>query len=219
MDVITKDYPYNLFIDLICYTRNIKRKDKIDVVDITDITRIFKNIDYKIPSKEQCNALKYIVENKLNERCYKIVQLLYINQMSIEDVLLEYKISKNKLINILNNIYEIILSNDNKQLMYKGVDDYYVSGSRKIKINELNITQRGCNALKRANIFTIGDILMFVDNYGTETLKQIKNFGNTSYRELSEKLLDVNVDLKNSDNDLKDLKDLNLSDNKIKEVI
>ena len=55
---------------------------------------------------------------------------------------------------------------------------------KNVDINELNLSVRACNCLRRAKIDTVQDI---VDNY--DDLPKVRNLGRKCYEEVKEKII------------------------------
>lgn len=76
------------------------------------------------------------------------------------------------------------IENDDNQIM-------------KITVEELDLTLRSFNCLKRAGLNTVGDIL----EIEREELSKIKNFGKKSFEEVEQKINDLGLQLKTSQDD------------------
>lgn len=105
----------------------------------------------------------------------------------------------------INALHGIIAELENGAPISKALSVYYTK--RKViipiktitydlSINELDLSTRTSNALKRANLMTFGDLLDYVEN-GNQ-LKTIKNFGVTSIKGLYEQILDYHFELLNA---------------------
>ena len=64
-----------------------------------------------------------------------------------------------------------------------------------VKIDVLDLSVRASNCLKRANIYTLGDLVERTE----EDLSKIRNLGKKSVDEIIEKLKDYGFDLKSDE--------------------
>lgn len=110
----------------------------------------------------------------------------------------------------INVLHGIIAELENGAPISKALSVYYTK--RKViipiktetygcYIDELELTTRTSNALKRARIMTFGDLLDYVEN-GNQ-LKTIKSFGATSIKTFYEQILDYHFELLNADEKVK----------------
>ena len=66
-------------------------------------------------------------------------------------------------------------------------------------IEDLELSVRSCNCLKRYGLTTAGKVVEFVDRHNS--LAKIRNLGRKSAKEISDKFMDIGIDL-NLENDL-----------------
>ena len=106
----------------------------------------------------------------------------------------------------INALHGIIAELENGAPISKALSTYYTKRKviipiKKIthdrSIDELFLTTRTSNALKRAKLMTFGDLLDYVEN-GNQ-LKKIRGFGVTSIQEFYEQILDYHFELLNAD--------------------
>ena len=75
------------------------------------------------------------------------------------------------------------------------------------KIEDLNLSVRSYNCLKRANINTVGELTQKTE----EEMMKVRNLGRKSLKEVVQKLREIGLDLKNStslfDDDFEDDED------------
>ncbi len=64
-----------------------------------------------------------------------------------------------------------------------------------MSIDDLDLTQRSYNSLKKHDINTVGDLIQ----YSEDELNRIRNFGKKSLTEVKEKLVELNLSLKTRD--------------------
>ena len=62
------------------------------------------------------------------------------------------------------------------------------------KIEDLNLSVRSYNCLKRANINTVGELTQKTE----EEMMKVRNLGRKSLKEVVQKLREIGLDLKNS---------------------
>jgi DNA-directed RNA polymerase subunit alpha len=62
------------------------------------------------------------------------------------------------------------------------------------KIEDLNLSVRSYNCLKRANINTVGELTLKTE----EEMMKVRNLGRKSLKEVVQKLREIGLDLKNS---------------------
>lgn len=67
----------------------------------------------------------------------------------------------------------------------------FSSGSCSMSIEEINFSVRSMNALKRAGLFTIGDVIGAISN---DDLLKVRNLGRKSLTEIKEKVLQFGYD-------------------------
>ena len=106
----------------------------------------------------------------------------------------------------INALHGIIAELENGAPISKALSTYYTKRKviipiKKIthgrSIDELFLTTRTSNALKRAKLMTFGDLLDYVEN--GKQLKTIRGFGVTSITEFYEQILDYHFELLNAD--------------------
>lgn len=106
----------------------------------------------------------------------------------------------------INALHGIIAELENGAQISKALSTYYTkrkviipikSNTHDLSIDELILTTRTSNALKRAKLMTFGDLLDYVEN-GNQ-LKKIRGFGATSIQEFYEQILDYHFELLNAD--------------------
>ena len=105
----------------------------------------------------------------------------------------------------INVLHGIIAELENGAPISKALSVYYTKRkviipikeiTHDIALDELDLTTRTSNALKRARLMTFGDLLNYVEN-GNQ-LKTIKGFGATSIITLYEQILDYHFELLNA---------------------
>lgn len=88
--------------------------------------------------------------------------------------------------------YEELLNRHNElEYVIKEVDP--VAKVNITLVENMNLSIRSCNCLKRAGIKTVQDILDYIDEHGT--LIHIKNLGRKSMFEIYDKLSDLGIEL------------------------
>nr|YP_003002205.1 DNA-directed RNA polymerase alpha chain [Aureoumbra lagunensis]ACS36917.1 DNA-directed RNA polymerase alpha chain [Aureoumbra lagunensis] len=120
---------------------------------------------------------------------YKVLDLYRFDEKLLEDLVLEITTDgslnpKDALIqaaNILQNMFGSLTVGEPKALKQTTT-----ISSRQILIEELQLSVRAYNCLKRANIRTIDDLTQ----YSIKELKELKNFGQKSANEVIQKLQD-----------------------------
>ena len=120
---------------------------------------------------------------------YKVLDLYRFDEKLLEDLVLE--ITTDGSLNPKDALIEAakILQNTFGSLTVgepKALKPTTIISSRQILIEELQLSVRAYNCLKRANIRTIDDLTQ----YSIKELKEIKNFGQKSANEVIQKLQD-----------------------------
>lgn len=96
--------------------------------------------------------------------------------------------------NIISQINEVIAS---RAYMYEP-ENTIADKKREKKIEELDLSVRSYNCLKRAGINTVGELVLKTE----EEMMRVRNLGRKSLKEVIQKLHEINLELKHSyDND------------------
>ncbi len=83
---------------------------------------------------------------------------------------------------------------EEKSVVEDAVDNEDVAEEKEIPIEELELSVRAYNCLKRARINTLGELLQIIDSR-SEDLKKIKNLGQKTYEEIVEKVTKMGYQL------------------------
>jgi len=94
-----------------------------------------------------------------------------------------------KYLEVLTNIDEI---KESVNILKDADEDGATKAVYKTSIDDLDLTQRSYNSLKKHDINTVGDLIQ----YSEDELNHIRNFGKKSLVEVKEKLAELNLSLK-----------------------
>ena len=186
---IFSTYPYNLALDVMLYekTKEIK-KDGYSVTELVDMMR-----KVYIPNLLSC------VELCLTEREKTIIKHRYENGETYDESAEIFHVTRERIRQIICKALEKITSPSvfNK-LMVVSLEEYksieaqlstekivYKFNIRDASIDEIGLSVRETNCLKRANVKTIKDLL----NKDMDDLLQIRNLGKRSAASIQRKLL------------------------------
>ena len=154
------------------------------------------------------------------ERCkYEVSKTRYLDNFDCDQLILEVwtdgsVLATNAIALAAKFLYEhfTVISNLNTLIQEK---EYMVQQEEKStntkldwKIEDLNLSVRSYNCLKRANINTVGELTQKTE----EEMMKVRNLGRKSLKEVVQKLREIGLDLKNStslfdDDDFEDEED------------
>ena len=153
------------------------------------------------------------------ERCkYEVSKTRYLDNFDCDQLILEVwtdgsVVATNAVALAAKFLYEhfAVISNLNVLIQEK---EYLVQQEEKstntkldCKIEDLNLSVRSYNCLKRANINTVGELTQKTE----EEMMKVRNLGRKSLKEVVQKLREIGLDLKNStslfDDDDEDFED------------
>jgi DNA-directed RNA polymerase subunit alpha len=153
------------------------------------------------------------------ERCkYEVSKTRYLDNFDCDQLILEVwtdgsVVATNAVALAAKFLYEhfAVISNLNVLIQEK---EYLVQQEEKstntkldCKIEDLNLSVRSYNCLKRANINTVGELTQKTE----EEMMKVRNLGRKSLKEVVQKLREIGLDLKNStslfDDDEEDFED------------
>ena len=140
------------------------------------------------------------------ERCkYEVSKTRYLDNFDCDQLILEVwtdgsVLATNAVALAAKFLYEhfLVVSNLNTLIQEK---EYMVQQEEKStntkldwKIEDLNLSVRSYNCLKRANINTVGELTLKTE----EEMMKVRNLGRKSLKEVVQKLREIGLDLKNS---------------------
>ena len=180
---IFSTYPYNLALDVMLYkeTKEIK-KDGYNVTEMVDMMR-----KVYIPNLLSC------VELCLTEREKTIIKHRYENGETYDESAEIFHVTRERIRQIICKALEKITSPSVfDKLMVVSLEEYKsieaqlsTEKIRDASIDEIGLSVRETNCLKRANVKTIKDLLV----KDMDDLLQIKNLGKKSAASIQQKLL------------------------------
>ena len=186
---IFSTYPYNLALDVMLYkeTKEIK-KDGHSVTEMVDMMQ-----KVYIPNLLSC------VELCLTEREKTVIKHRYENGETYDETAEIFHVTRERIRQIICKALEKLTSqNVFNKLMVVSLEEYksieaqlstekivYKFNIRDASIDEIGLSVRETNCLKRANVKTVKDLL----DKDMDDLLQIKNLGKRSAASIQRKLL------------------------------
>lgn len=143
---------------------------------------------------EQTNGILYVI-NRLQSRYRELITGHYRDGKSIKILAEETAVSKARLYQLLHLAYSDMLSEGNFKFILQGVSDLYINGDTVTPIRDTGVSGRVSNALGRANIHTIADLLQYFEEHTMADFMKIRCMGTVNYAELHEALLNYDIDL------------------------
>lgn len=139
--------------------------------------------------------VSYNVEKIRNDNDELIMEIETNGSINAKEAL---ALSAKMLMDYLNEIVIISEKAEEAEFIYEQEEDV---GNKKLetKIDDLELSVRLFNSLKRAGINTVGDIV----KYSVEDVMKLKSLGRVSFKELKDKLLEYGLDFEGSSNDYK----------------
>ncbi len=143
---------------------------------------------------KQINGI-YFTINRLQPRYRDLIHKHYSNNESFVDIAKSMSVSKSRVYQLLHKAFSDILSEANYKYIRDGIDATFINGTNAIAIKDIGVSQRVSNALGRAGIFTIGDLICFFESHTMREFMSIRCLGNVNYAELHNALLEYDIDL------------------------
>lgn len=143
---------------------------------------------------EQVNGI-YFVLNRLQARYRDLLQRHYKSGESFVKIAASNSITKARVYQLLHMAFSDMLSKTNYKFIRDGVGVAFINGTNTIVIKDTGVHHRISNALGRAGIFTIGDLICFFEEHTMKEFMAIRCMGLKNYDELRNALLIYDIDL------------------------
>ena len=180
------------------------------------------NLDYS------ARNIKNVMQKKLTDREYTVLELRYGRRMTLEEVGKEFGVTRERIRQVeAKALRKLKNPSTMKSMSVVSYDEYQALKAENLKLNvkverlektlgdnsveaeknsvldmpieDLELSVRSCNCLKRYGLTTAGKVVEFVDRYNS--LAKIRNLGRKSAKEISDKFMDIGIDL-NLENDV-----------------
>lgn len=141
---------------------------------------------------EQINGVLYVI-NRLQCRYRDLIFRRYRDKMEMVEIAGAMKVTVARLHQLLHLAFNDVYTKSNYYYIMDGVSEIQLNGVGTIPLRDIGITQRTANALGRADMFTVGDLLKYLDKKGFESFMALRGIGQNSYIEIKDALRSVDI--------------------------
>lgn len=180
------------------------------------------NLDYS------ARNIKNVMQKKLTDREYTVLELRYGRRMTLEEVGKEFGVTRERIRQVeAKALRKLKNPSTMKSMSVVSYDEHQALKAENVKLNvkverlekalgdnsveaeknsvldmpieDLELSVRSCNCLKRYGLTTAGKVVEFVARHNS--LAKIRNLGRKSAKEISDKFMGIGIDL-NLENDV-----------------